>query len=126
MRKHMLITIIYKNGRNRQNLVLGLHVQDGRLCYLLDQQINDLRLPSVSIPLENIDRYTVELVEFDGWDIPEELRANVPNWENIVELMDDDLRNDIVSETMGYLTQREFLEQYKDLHLIRYGEEFVY
>lgn len=48
--------------------------------------------------------------------------GSVKNWESIVNLMDDEIREDIASA--GYDTEAEFLEAYCAAHMEKYGEEF--
>lgn len=46
------------------------------------------------------------------------------HFEDSVQLMDDDLREQVHAE-LAPCTEEEFLERYKELHLQKYGEEFV-
>ena len=46
------------------------------------------------------------------------------NWESIVNLMDDEIR-EAVHADLAPCTEEEFLEEYKKRHLEKYGEEFI-
>ena len=46
-------------------------------------------------------------------------------WEYIVSLMDDDIREKVHYDLVACFPD-EFLEEYKRLHLEKYGEEFTY
>lgn len=51
--------------------------------------------------------------------------GSVNNWESIVNLMDDETREQIASDWGDVLTEAEFLEAYCNAHLDKYGEEFA-
>ena len=46
-------------------------------------------------------------------------------FEQAVALMDDEIREEIHME-LAPCTEEEFLEAYKEAHLKKYGEEFVF
>ena len=46
------------------------------------------------------------------------------NWESIVNLMDDEIRESVHAD-LAPCTDEEFLEEYKQRHLEKYGEEFI-
>lgn len=51
--------------------------------------------------------------------------GSVENWESIVNLMDDEIREQIASDWGGAINEEEFLMLYCDEHLTKYGEEFA-
>ena len=51
--------------------------------------------------------------------------GSVKNWESIVNLMDDEIREQIASDWGGTINEEEFLMLYCDEHLEKYGEEFA-
>lgn len=51
--------------------------------------------------------------------------GSVNNWESIVNLMDDETREQIASDWGDVPTEAEFLEAYCKAHLDKYGEEFA-
>lgn len=51
--------------------------------------------------------------------------GSVKNWESIVNLMDDEIREQIAADWSGDITEAEFLTIYCENHLEKYGEEFA-
>lgn len=43
----------------------------------------------------------------------------------IVNLMDDEIREEVHAETLGDCTEQEFLNEYCKKHLAKFGEEFI-
>ena len=102
---------------------------------------------SDTMPVPEIDLETAE--KYISWfdpdtDLPEDLNPNdfmvewnsivhewneangsVPNWESIVNLMDDELRERVHSD-ISPCTEAEFLKSYMELHKEKYGEEFTW
>lgn len=65
--KRMRLTVIYKTGAKVQNLVNYLHFEEGRLCFTVDKQVQNVIEDQVCIPVENIARYDLEWVYCTGW-----------------------------------------------------------
>ena len=72
MTKRIRLTISYKNGNTISGLVNYVHVEDGKLIYTVDSQIQNVIEPQIHVPLENIDSFDVEPVFCDGWSVVNE------------------------------------------------------
>ena len=69
----------------------------------------------------NIQAYLKNLIRNDMM----KGETNVSNWDYIVSLMDDEIR-EAVHADMAPCTEDEFLDEYKKRHQEKYGEEFKY
>ena len=59
----------------------------------------------------------------EAWDEASKTWFDVPNWDAVVELMDDDLREQVHAE-LSPCSEAEFLARYSELHEQKYGEPF--
>ena len=69
MTNRLRLTVTYKNGNQIQDLVNYLVFEDGNIVYTVDKQAHSVFQEPVRIPVENIERYALEVVACDGWKV---------------------------------------------------------
>lgn len=77
---------------------------------------------------EKMEEYIeMPLIELFGTcdEFREDILETVENWDSVVNLMDDELREELHSELYP-CTQKEFLDEYCKRHKEKFNEEFVY
>lgn len=69
MEKRIRLTIEYKNGGTLKQLVNYVHFEDGSIYYTIDKQVHGAFQQQIKTPLENVNKFDVQVVDCDGWKI---------------------------------------------------------
>lgn len=67
--KRLQLTVEYTKGLVLKRLIHWARLEDGKLVYIVDQQVHGIAPEQIRIPIENIKSFSIDPVLCEGWTV---------------------------------------------------------